>query len=68
MTKRVVTLVLCDLPHGEEVPAETLVVPLGRDRLEVDLCAAHRAEVLDPLVRVGRVVKAPGRKPAAGKS
>jgi hypothetical protein len=65
MTKRVVTLTFCDLPHDEEVPAETVSFVQARETVEVDLCAVHRDEVLGPLVKAGRTVRKPGRKPRA---
>ena len=65
MTRRTVVLVFCDLPHADEVEAETVSLQLGRETIEVDLCAEHRTEIIGPLAAVGRTVRKPGRKPAA---
>jgi len=67
MTKRTVVLVHCDLPHEEEVPAITVsfIADGERDTVEVDICQTHYEEVFGPLVKIGRVLKRPGRKPAA---
>jgi len=65
MTRRTVVLVFCDMPHEDETAAETVTFSQGRDSVEVDLCADHTNEVFGPLVRIGRVIKARGRKPAA---
>jgi hypothetical protein len=56
--------VFCDLPHEAEAEAETVGLQLGREAVEVDLCTAHRAELIAPLAAVGRTVRKPGRKPA----
>lgn len=63
MTKRTVVLTFCDLPHAAEVEASTISLVLDRETTEVDLCAEHQAEILGPLVAVGRTIRKPGRKP-----
>lgn len=65
MTRRTVVLVFCDLPHDDEVVADTVSIVRDRATTEVDLCTVHQAEILDPLVKLGRTVRKPGRKPAA---
>lgn len=65
MSKRTVVLVFCDMPHDDEVPAETVVIEADRATTEVDLCEPCRQDKIGPLVRLGRTVKRPGRKPAA---
>jgi hypothetical protein len=63
MTRRTVVLVFCDLAHDGEVEGETVSLVVGQETTEVDLCGPHRAELIEPLLSVGRQVRKPGRKP-----
>lgn len=58
-------LVLCDFPHEADASASTISLALERETIQLDICDAHRAELIDPLIAVGRTLRKPGRKPAA---
>lgn len=67
MAQRVTTVVICDLPHDEEVDGAlpvSLTTPDGTWTL--DVCTDHAAEYLMPLVSAAH--KTPRRaRAAAGK-
>ena len=57
MTRRTVVLVLCDMPHEEETPGETISIVTPSATVEIDLCREHVAQVLQPVLQVGRQVR-----------
>jgi hypothetical protein len=58
-----VVQVLCDTHGGdEEVEAETVVLVVGGQSTEVDLCPICQTTYLSPLLDAGRLIRRPGPK------